>query len=407
VKLGQMLAEHPRMPNEYQRMLGSLREENDPMRIAQFWWNIPSAVKCQITDLGPLLGTGSVKQVHSAKFKDGTDFAVGILREGVEDEALSSISALETSKEIGPVATRLGRLVFGEFDLFQEGEALRDFAKTPIGTHALFRVVEVKHHSPRCLVEEIARGRSVASVLSEPRSKDEMERTKEILTEYHRAVFSAFVNDGIIHSDIHLGNAVKTDKGFVLFDVGQFERIGLPDTKALLWTLSAVSSEETMKILRNVAIAHLTSVCSLASSLLDTDDDDTLNAYVTADNADKPELMTKRLKRATTRHPLDESKIKKIKEEKLNEAFEEAIKPNKEGQIPEPKICYILFLRAAEKRGVEMPKGAFAVAKMIDCILSQQDQYLLYPVVDGCIETFLRQNMTWRETADILKKKFF
>lgn len=412
VKLGQMLAEHPKMPVEYQTLLGSLREDNDAMRVTTFWWSIPSAVKLKIRALGRCLGTGSIKQVHSALFEDGQELAVAVLRAGVEDEALSSISALETSEEIGPVATRLGRLVFGEFDLFQEGEALQEFAQTPVGTHELFRVVEVRHHSPRCLVEEIAYGRSVASVLADPVDDAEVERTKEMLTEYHRAVFSAFVNDGLVHSDIHLGNAVKTDNGFILFDVGQFERIGLPDTKALLWTLGAVANEENRKTLRQVAIAHLSSVANLH------EDTSAKKGHRKGRNKlgsskqapyseDKPkqEEVKSRLSRAVTRHPKSAAKIKKELSARLDEAFAEAIKPDSSGQVPEPKVIYILFLRAAEKRGVDMPKGAFAVAKMIDCILSQQDQYLLFDVVNTNVAAFLRQNMTWGETADILTKK--
>lgn len=194
VKLGQMLAEHPNMPVEYQRLLGSLREDNPPMHYAKFWYTIPTAVRANITHLGECLGTGSVKQVHRAKFRDHSstkpspspsslpsqamsqsknnmktkEVAVGVLRHGVEDEALCSISALETSEEVGPIAKRLGRLVFGEFNLFEEGVALQEFAVTEIGTHPLFRVVDVYHHSPKCLVEEVARGQSVASVLSDP-----------------------------------------------------------------------------------------------------------------------------------------------------------------------------------------------------------------------------------------------
>ena len=407
VKLGQMLAEHPKMPVEYQTLLGSLREDNEAMRVTTFWWGIPSAVKRKIKALGPCLGTGSIKQVHSAVFDDDMEFAVAVLRAGVEDEALSSISALETSEEIGPVATRLGRLVFGEFDLFQEGEALQEFAQTPVGTHELFRVVQVRHHSPRCLVEEIAYGRSVASVLADPVDEAEAERTKEMLTEYHRAVFSAFVNDGLVHSDIHLGNAVKTDSGFILFDVGQFDRIGLPDTKALLWTLGAVANEENRKTLRQVAIAHLSSVANLHEVDTKKKDKKKPSGNRAPYSQDKPkqEEVKRRLSRAVTRHPMSAAKIKKELSARLDAAFEEAIQPDASGQVPEPKVIYILFLRAAEKRGVDMPKGAFAVAKMIDCILSQQDQYLLFDVVNTNVAAFLRQNMTWGETADILTKK--
>ena len=36
----------------------------------------------------------------------------------------------------------------------------------------------------------------------------------------------------------------------------------------------------------------------------------------------------------------------------------------------------MLFLRASERRGVETPKGAFAVAKMFDAMLSQQEWWV-------------------------------
>ena len=45
--------------------------------------------------------------------------------------------------------------VYGEFNLHREGEALREFALTSIAQDPKFRVVKVKHHSPRCLVEEV------------------------------------------------------------------------------------------------------------------------------------------------------------------------------------------------------------------------------------------------------------
>ena len=55
----------------------------------------------------------------------------------------------QASEDLKAVANRLGRMVYGEFDLFTEGEALLGFANTAIGRHDLFRVVGVKHHSPR------------------------------------------------------------------------------------------------------------------------------------------------------------------------------------------------------------------------------------------------------------------
>ena len=48
----------------------------------------------------------------------------------------------------------------GEFNLFAEGEALSSFANTSIGQHPRFRVMRVRHHSPNCLVEEVAHGQT-------------------------------------------------------------------------------------------------------------------------------------------------------------------------------------------------------------------------------------------------------
>lgn len=58
------------------------------------------------------MGTGSVKQVNLARWEDNNEYAVAVLRANVEDEAESSLNALECSPEVGTVAARLGRLVF-------------------------------------------------------------------------------------------------------------------------------------------------------------------------------------------------------------------------------------------------------------------------------------------------------
>jgi len=92
----------------------------------------------------------------------------------------------------------------------------------------------------------------------------EYNRTTRLLADYHHVVFRSFAQDGLIHSDIHLGctyvmccgecmdvwgksgrvpclgNACLNgaQNGLVLFDIGQFERITLPETTALLWYVS-------------------------------------------------------------------------------------------------------------------------------------------------------------------------
>lgn len=375
VKLAQMLAEHPKMPKEYRILLGSLRDSNEPMSPGMFWRQIPPAIRKKITHLGPRLGTGSVKQVHLARYTNSKnkseilECAVACLRSGVEDEALASIDALQTSEELGPVAKRLGRLIYGEFNLFDEGEALLQFAETPIGTHKLFRVVDVIHHSPKCIVEEAANGVTVATALDEAGdSSSALKETKDVLVEYHRAVFDAFVNHGLIHSDIHLGNAVWTtqpngNQGFALFDVGQFEKINQADTKALLWLLASISSQQRRRTIRSVALTHMSRVCHLA----------------------------------------EETPGETLKEQ-LAKSYSEAIQPYADGTYPDQREAFMLFLRAAENNKVVLPKGSFALAKMIDGMISQQEWYNLVPVAEDSIEGFLRKSITWSETATIAEQ---
>uniref|UniRef100_A0A7S2SQR0 Uncharacterized protein n=1 Tax=Rhizochromulina marina TaxID=1034831 RepID=A0A7S2SQR0_9STRA len=513
IKLAQMIAEDPRVPAHYRDLLGSLRDDNDPMSIAEWWLRVPTSIRSKISELGPCLGTGSVKQVHIARLgraeeqptgpiagsalplqppsfhnmdKGPEEYAVAVLRRNVEDEALASLDALGASDELAPVAQRLARLVFGEFNLFGEGEALGEFASTSIGRHPRFSVVKVKHHSPRCLVEERARGKTVAKVLrgattrhlirrqtrhrllddakeaekhrkvtatekatatapgkdgggqSTP-GQDQVSRAVprrgttgrpvpkrypgegnldfaamddeemdvnaalDLLVEYHKVILQAFLDDGLIHSDIHLGNAVleKTQmaapppevptKGrrrdaapalpsrtveregkqyryrFKLFDVGQFERVAPADTKAILWTLCWISTPERQTLLRSIAIKHLAAVSILSCF------------HFSQDN-------------------LSVAMMQEELEQRISDAFDDAIKPFSDGTHPDKKTAFILFLRNAEEKGVSLPKSFFAIAKMIDGIVSQQESYGIEPVFDNTIETFLKRSMTWGET---------
>ena len=135
IKLAQMLAEEAKVPLYYRRLLGGLRESNEPMHVSLFWHSIPKSVRRHIKELGNCIGTGSVKQVHICRFDDGKDYAVAVLRRNVEEEALSSLDALTNAEDVAIVAKRLGRLVFGEFNLFSEGEALEEVCFQFISLH--------------------------------------------------------------------------------------------------------------------------------------------------------------------------------------------------------------------------------------------------------------------------------
>jgi len=321
-----------------------------------------------------------VKQVYRCEFSDekGCDWgmcAVAVLRQHVEEEALASLEALSFSNELAPVAKRLGRLVYGEFSLFAEGEALIEFATTSIST-GRFKVVDVLHNSSKVLVEQMAIGEGLTKALdSNIKSVEEMSATKKLLAKYHNAVLDAFLVSGLIHSDIHLGNAVQSEDvngepGFIIFDIGQFVTIDGASRLALLWTLSSISNVERRTTLRAIALNHLGRVSCLTPAV--------------EESYNTPKELRRR----------------------LENAYEEAIQPMENGELPSQRTAYIMFLRAAEKQQISLPRGAFPVAKLIDGIISQQEDLDLELVFDPKIESFLRRNITWFEYASVGWKSF-
>jgi hypothetical protein len=66
---------------------------------------------------------------------------------------------------------------------------------------------------------------------------------------------------------------------------------------------------------------------------------------------------------------------------RIEAAFEIAVLPDEDGNVREQKPAWLRFLRECEARGVLLPKGAFAVSKMMDSIISQQVTYGLPPVL--------------------------
>jgi len=197
---------------------------------------------------------------------------------------------------------------------------------------------------------------------------DSLQPTLSLLHELHSSVLGAFVHEGLIHSDVHLGNIVQEEMedgslALALFDVGQFEHVGPADVKALLWTLSWISGPSRYDQLRGIALHHLSAVSSLKA----------------------PE---EGMDRAQTKLQLATA---------ISNAFDEATSPFEDGSLPDKKTAYMLFLRNAERDGVVLPRGAFAVAKMVDSVFSQQDSFGLPDVVDDTIEKFLVRSLTWEE----------
>ena len=207
-------------------------------------------------------------------------------------------------------------------------------------------------------------------------------------------MLTAFVTSGLIHSDIHLGNLVQElgsdgAVSFALFDVGQFERVSAGEVRALLWALSWISTPERQHSLRHVAMAHLVQHSSLdvLGGLDGAADRGEAKAAPPADAAPLVEAAP----------PAAPQTI----EARILRAFDGAIAPDKDGVRPDKKTAWILFLRNASRESVVLPKGSFAVAKMLDGVISQQESYDLEEVFDDIVEDYLRSGATVREFASV------
>lgn len=359
VKLGQLMSESPLVPSLYRELLGSLRDANVAMTTCQFWSSIPELIQHKISAVGGVLGVGSVKQVVRAKlFANDEEVAVAVLRSNVKSEAIVSLIALESDPQLKGMSQQLSRLIYPEFDLASEGDALRDFASTAICRHPLFKVVDVLHSDPRCLILTIARGPTVAKALAASSVYSHLEQQKilNLLADYHRVIFEALVKDGLVHSDAHLGNASVAQNAagefaFTLYDIGQVTQITHAEVDAILFSIGAFAGETPAmcSVLQHYACRRLAILCGSSTQ------------------------------QETIQHKLREA---------INQARDFAMAHKKPDGAMDVGLAYTEFLRLAENSGVKLPRGAFAVAKLLGTVLSQQATYGMPNIMKQVVDAY-------------------
>ena len=110
---------HWRMGRRYRELFGSLRDCNDAMPLGLVWSQLPEVTRRAIHALGPVLGVGSVKQVHAVVPGGGDGgaprAALCVLRPAVQAEATETLRALMLNEELRPLALRLEEIIFDEF----------------------------------------------------------------------------------------------------------------------------------------------------------------------------------------------------------------------------------------------------------------------------------------------------
>jgi len=388
IKLAQILSESENVPKDYKKLLGCLRDSNEPMSIMEFWNQLPIAIQNKTSKLGKCLGTGSIKQVQIAKgyFEKEKEIkiAIGTLRKNIQNEALSSFEALKHYDGLSQISDRLESLVYGEFDLFKEGKNIKNMSNTPIGKNKYISPVKIIHNSPSCLVETLAVGPTIATLSKkyEPEKllQDQLPdiiKMIGLLEHFHESIFNTFI-EGHIHSDIHLGNIIYNetpDKSkLIIFDVGQFQKITKSEILAVSWIIASLTNLKNFKRFSKIAIDHVI-----------------LNSHINYDCLGEKDLIL----------------IKNVGEKKwlktqLEKILIFAIKHDRCGKFPKKTVSYLSFLKKSEEMGVMIPQSAFAAGKMMDCVISQQKIFSLEPVFEKRMEEYLTKNMRWSELIKII-----
>jgi len=176
-----------------------------------------------------------------------------------------------------------------------------------------FKVVDVLPNSSKVLEEQMVICETLTNALDlNIKSVEEMSSTKKLLAKYDNTVLDAFLVSGLIHYDIHLGNAVQSknvngEPRFIIFDIGQYVTIDDASRLALLWALCYVNNVERQNMLREIPFNHPGCVSCLTPAV------------------EKSYNTPKELRR------------------RLQNSYEEAIKPTENGELPSHKIAYIIF----------------------------------------------------------------
>ena len=223
-----------------------------------------------------------------------------------------------------------------------------------------------------------------AKMRGEAQSDRDVLEIMALLEQFHRTVFEAFVQDGIIHSDVHLGNmiygsAIKRRVGevpttscesnsdeasqdelgvakeprLVLFDVGQFERVSPPETLAILWTLVALSDNTRRRTLRDIAMKHLSECSTINPAFLKQSSDNTGEGETKAQ-----ELNDKWLRKTLCEsfeaaiEPLSDGSVRPSFERIVHRCANQSKFNNCQNRFDDPVFCARLFPDSRQEIGL-------------------------------------------------------
>tara|TARA_B100000963_G_scaffold228744_1_gene199477 strand:+ start:12482 stop:14038 length:1557 start_codon:yes stop_codon:yes gene_type:complete len=249
IKLGQFLGTRPDIVGkDLAKELQSLQDDLPPFDMQTAKMSIIEQIGQEkfekIKDLTNPIAAASIAQVHFAKI-DGEEFAIKILRPGIEKKFNEELDALmlfasiiegilpKTRRlKLVEVVHLLKEITVIEMDLRFEGSAASELKKNTI-SDPKFKVPKINWDftSKRILTSQKVEGISIKDLDKiDKQNINKKELAKNIIQNFLRQA----VGDGFFHGDMHQGNLFVDNNGNIIpVDFGIMGRLDLDNRKYL------------------------------------------------------------------------------------------------------------------------------------------------------------------------------
>lgn len=278
VKLGQIVADAPFMPESFSQALKQLQKDAPPMPDKQVAEMMAASGMDQKYEVGKLLGVGSVGEVHLGTDKQtGAQVVIKLLKPGVTPSEIKQEFAFmeaylkpyldnvhpEKARYLRDNLTNFRDGIIAEIDFGTEMANIEKFAKT-YPANANFRGIEALGVSAdeTVLVMKPAQGidfKKLTSLTPEQRS--------DAASKYAHAVYEqVFGEKHYFHADPHPGNVkFDTETGKVVFmDLGATASIADADMHELYRALGCLVARDA-KGLANLYVDNAANISSTLS----------------------------------------------------------------------------------------------------------------------------------------------
>jgi hypothetical protein len=287
IKIGQAMADSPEIPETFRAVFKKLQNKNDPISALEVWRQIPPEMRVGITELGPVLGTGSVKQTVEVTWNGALGikagkYALSVVLPGAKEGFEKVMPLFERlDGKAGAIARGLRDTMEREFDLEKEADAQRAARNSPLAASGALLIPEVFHSTKTALLQELVEGPTLRDLEEAGKTLDP-EQKKALAAGLNVLVTAAFnprLYEGtdetkrmLVVPDPHPGNlklVPRVGGGYRLavLDWGQHGELQPSQSRELLRLLAVLAVDSVVPVPivnRNIKVADIRVVNNVA-----------------------------------------------------------------------------------------------------------------------------------------------